>query len=134
MKRIRYLLIMLGMLLSSATSSAVQVSIGIGVPHVSIGINFPVHSELVVVPGYPVYYAPRLQENLFFYDGLYWVYQDDYWYASSIKDALKVRINGSSQELNSVSSRVHQHLNGSIRLPVTIIRQSCALSRRSKVV
>jgi len=83
MKRVRYLLIVLGVLLSSVTSAAVQVGIGIGLPHVSIGINFPAYPELVVVPGYPVYYAPRLQANLFFYDGLYWVYQDDYWYASS---------------------------------------------------
>lgn len=83
MKRVRYLLIVLGMLLSSVASAAVQVGIGVGLPHVSIGINFPVYPELVVVPGYPVYYAPRIQANFFFYDGLYWVYQDDYWYASS---------------------------------------------------
>jgi hypothetical protein len=35
------------------------------------------------VPGYPVYYAPQLQSNFFFYDGMYWVYQGDNWYASS---------------------------------------------------
>jgi hypothetical protein len=35
------------------------------------------------VPNYPVYYAPQLQSNYFFYDGMYWVYQDDNWYASS---------------------------------------------------
>jgi hypothetical protein len=34
------------------------------------------------VPGYPVYYAPQLPENYFFYDGLYWVYVNDGWYAS----------------------------------------------------
>ncbi|GHD72748.1 hypothetical protein GCM10011419_06440 [Vogesella fluminis] len=37
---------------------------------------------MVRVPGYPVYYAPRLNLNFFFYDGLYWVYSDDRWYAS----------------------------------------------------
>jgi hypothetical protein len=83
MKRIRYLIIVLSMLFSSVTSAGVQVGIGIGLPHVSIGINFPVYPDLVIVPGYPVYYAPRQQANLFFYDGLYWVYQDDYWYTSS---------------------------------------------------
>lgn len=83
MLKIRYVFILLGMLLSSAASAAVQVSIGIGLPHVSIGINVPTYPQLVVVPGYPVYYAPRLQANFFFYDGMYWVYQDDYWYASS---------------------------------------------------
>jgi hypothetical protein len=83
MLKIRYVLIMLGMLLCSAASAAVQVSIGIGLPHVSIGINVPAYPQLVVVPGYPVYYAPQLQANFFFYDGMYWVYQDDSWYESS---------------------------------------------------
>jgi len=78
----RYLIIALGMLFYSAASPA-QVSVGIGFPHVSIGINLPVYPELHVVPGYPVYYAPRVQENFFFYDGMYWVYQHDNWYASS---------------------------------------------------
>lgn len=82
MLKIRKLLILLAMLLSPAASAEVQVSIGIGLPHVSIGINVPAYPQLVVVPGYPVYYAPQLQANFFFYDGLYWVYQDDYWYAS----------------------------------------------------
>jgi hypothetical protein len=81
----RYLLIALWMLFGSVTSAMAQVSIGIGVnlPGVSIGINLPAYPELVLVPGYPVYYAPHLQANFFFYDGLYWVYQADNWYASS---------------------------------------------------
>lgn len=54
--------------------------------HVRIGINIPVYPNLVVVPGYPVYYAPQLDFNFFFYDGLYWVYQDDNWYFSSWYD------------------------------------------------
>jgi hypothetical protein len=43
----------------------------------------PTYPQLVLVPGYPVYYDPRADFNYFFYDGLYWVYQDDNWYASS---------------------------------------------------
>ena len=43
----------------------------------------PVYPTLVLVPGYPVYYAPQLNSNYFFYDGMYWVYQADNWYASS---------------------------------------------------
>ena len=83
MLKIRHVIIVLGMLSYSLTSSAAQVSIGIGFPNVSIGINLPAYPELDVVPGYPVYYAPRLEANLFFYDGIYWVYQNDNWYASS---------------------------------------------------
>jgi hypothetical protein len=81
----RYVLIALWMLFWSATSAMAQMSVGIGIglPGVSIGINLPVFPELVRVPGYPVYYAPRLNMNFFFYDGMYWLYQGDNWYASS---------------------------------------------------
>ncbi len=72
----RYVLIVLLMLFCSATSALAQVS-------VSIGINQPIYPQLVRVPGYPVYYAPRAHANFFFYDGMYWVYQRDNWYASS---------------------------------------------------
>ncbi|HWR77056.1 MAG TPA: hypothetical protein VN283_07595 [Thiobacillus sp.] len=82
MPKIRHVIIVLGMLLSSVASAA-QVSIGIGLPHVSIGINLPAYPRLVAVPGYPVYYAPQLNANYFFYDGLYWVFHGDNWYASS---------------------------------------------------
>jgi len=76
-------LVALWMLLCSITSATAQVSIGIGFPGVSIGINLPVYPQLVAVPGYPVYYAPQVNSNYFFYDGMYWVYQRDNWYASS---------------------------------------------------
>ena len=83
MRKIRFGIVVLCMLLCcSVTSATAQVSIGIGLPNVSIGINLPLYPELVPVPGYPVYYAPRLNYNYFFYDGMYWVYLDDYWYCS----------------------------------------------------
>ena len=83
MKRTVYGLIGLSMLLSLATTATASVSIGISLPSVSIGVNMPVFPHLVPVPGYPVYYAPQVNANFFFYDGLYWVYQNDEWYASS---------------------------------------------------
>jgi len=82
----RYGFIVLWMLFWSMTPAVAQVSIGIGLPGVSIGIHLPLFPELVQVPGYPVYYAPRLSSNYFFYDGLYWVYEEDNWYASSWYD------------------------------------------------
>ena len=69
----RIRILMLLMLLSVATAAPAQVN---------IGINISVFPELVRVPEYPVYYAPRQQANYFFYDGLYWVFQDDEWYSS----------------------------------------------------
>jgi hypothetical protein len=66
------------------TSAHAQVSVSVGFgPAVDIGIQVPVYPQLVQVPGYPVYYAPRASTNYFFYDGAYWVYQGDSWYVSS---------------------------------------------------
>jgi hypothetical protein len=83
MKKIRCGLIVFWLLLCSVASASAEVSIGIGLPNLSIGINLPVFPELVAIPGYPVYYAPQVNANYFFYDGMYWVYENDNWYASS---------------------------------------------------
>ena len=79
----RTLLVVFWMLLGTITSAAAQVSFGIEAPGISIGINMPVYPQFVQVPSYPVYYAPQANANYFFYDGMYWVYQQDSWYASS---------------------------------------------------
>jgi len=76
-------LILLWLLFCSIGPAAAQVSVGVAFPGVSIGINLPVYPNLVRVPGYPVYYAPRVASNYFFYDGMYWVYERDNWYAST---------------------------------------------------
>jgi len=78
----RYLVIALSTLLGLASSAHAQVSVGIEIPGISIGINMPVYPELVQVPGYPVYYDPNASSNYFFYDGAYWVYWRDAWYES----------------------------------------------------
>ncbi len=83
MRKNRYGIFVIVLLLCLAQPAAAQVSVSIGLPHVSIGINLPLYPELVQVPGYPVYYAPQVSANYFFYDGYYWVFQDDYWYASN---------------------------------------------------
>jgi hypothetical protein len=65
-------------LLCAATAAPTHAAVS-----VSIGINVPVYPRMVVVPGYPVYYAPTLGANFFFYDGMYWVLEGDSWYMSS---------------------------------------------------
>jgi hypothetical protein len=50
---------------------------------VSVGFTVTTYPTLVPVPGYPVYYDPHMDTNYFFYDGLYWVFVNDNWYASS---------------------------------------------------
>ncbi len=67
-------LVVLWMLLCSVAPATAQVT---------VGISLSLYPDLVPIAGYPVYYAPRLDSNYFFYDGMYWIYQGDNWYASS---------------------------------------------------
>jgi hypothetical protein len=70
-------------ILVGATSPAfAQIGVEIGLPSISIGIDIPVYPELVLVPGYPVYYAPSINANMFFYDGMFWNLSGDNWYSS----------------------------------------------------
>jgi hypothetical protein len=78
----RHLLIAMWLALAGVTPAAAQATFGFSSGGVSIGINVPVYPRLVRVPGYPVYYAPGLPENYFFYDGMYWVFDEGEWYAS----------------------------------------------------
>ncbi len=70
-------------LLGLGSPLAAQVSIGIGLPGINLGINLGAYPDLSPIPGYPVYYAPQTDANLFFYDGLYWLYSQDGWYSSA---------------------------------------------------
>lgn len=72
MKKIHCTLVLL-LALGSAPACADEISLGADIS------EFP---ELVLVPGYPVYYAPDVSANYFFYDGDFWMYQDDNWYRS----------------------------------------------------
>ena len=81
MHKLKPVLLALGLLISPLSQADFQM--GISMPGVSLGINLPTYPYLVPIPGYPVYFAPQLQANFFFYDGLYWVYQYDTWYSSN---------------------------------------------------
>jgi hypothetical protein len=69
--------------LAGLTPAAAQVTFGFSSGPVSIGINVPTYPSLVQIPGYPVYYAPGVPTNYFFYDGLYWVFANGTWYESN---------------------------------------------------
>ncbi|HET7730165.1 MAG TPA: hypothetical protein VFK48_09045 [Usitatibacter sp.] len=75
--------LVLCLLLGFAAPAVAQVSIHFNVPAVQLGVNLGGYPTLQRVPGYPVYYAPNLDTNYFFYDGMYWIYERDNWYASS---------------------------------------------------
>lgn len=81
MRRVFVALCIFGTL--ALTPAAAQIGINFGSPGVNIGINLGVYPRLQRVPGLPVYYAPGVSSNYFFYDGLYWVLEDDGWYAST---------------------------------------------------
>ncbi len=93
-----------------ASQAQTQVDINISVPGASIGIHTPRYPGFVRVASYPVYYAPRQAANLFFYEGLYWVYQHDTWYSSAWFD-------GPWYEVGS--QRVPQYV---LRIPVRYYR------------
>ncbi|MEO9102714.1 MAG: hypothetical protein ABI212_02420 [Burkholderiaceae bacterium] len=80
----RYLILALPLLLAQAPSAQAQIIVDGSVqsPGMSIDLNLPMAPEMVQVPGYPVYYAPEVHANLFFYSGQYWAFQRDHWYAS----------------------------------------------------
>jgi len=47
-----------------------------------IDVDLPAYPEMQPVEDLPVYYAPNVDSNYFFYDGLYWDYNNDGWYSS----------------------------------------------------
>ena len=72
-----------GMTTAALAQVRIGIGVGIAVPGARIGINIPAYPDLVPVPGYPVYYAPQLDFNLFFYDGYYWLFTGEDWYSST---------------------------------------------------
>lgn len=83
----RYVLLAMAILLAPAipppAQAQTQLSIGISDRGVSLGFVMSTYPVLVHIPGYPVYYDPQVDANYFFYDGLYWLYEDDNWYSSA---------------------------------------------------
>lgn len=74
------------LLLCLAATGCTVHSVAVDTPQASVRFHVSAYPDLVLVPGLPVYYAPRLQRNYFFYDGLYWVFEGDNWYASEWYD------------------------------------------------
>lgn len=48
-----------------------------------IDVDLPSYPEMQPVPDSPVYYAPNVDSNYFYYDGMYWDYYNDAWYSSA---------------------------------------------------
>jgi len=69
-----------------ATPAAAQVSVG-----VSIGIPAPIvfvaPPQLVVLPGFDIYVAPGIAEEIYFVDGYWWRPWQGHWYRSASYDS-----------------------------------------------
>lgn len=76
------MLVLLYPAISTQAQAQTQLGVSIGDRGVSLGFSMSTYPTLAPIPGYPVYYDPQVDENYFFYDGLYWVYGDDNWYSS----------------------------------------------------
>ena len=81
--RLSILAVSMALAAMPAAPAMAQVSLSFNTPGLSVGVNIPTYPDLEQVPDYPVYYAPGLASNLFYYDGMYWLLQDDSWYAST---------------------------------------------------
>jgi hypothetical protein len=70
--------------LALAVLLAAAVSLPAGAQsYYDIGVDLPAYPEMEPVPESPVYYAPGVESNYFFYDGLYWDFYNDSWYSSA---------------------------------------------------
>ncbi len=65
-------------LAAGVVAAEVSVNVNIGPPPPPLVVAAP--PALVVVPGTPVYYAPQVQYNYFFYDGRYYTVHDGAWF------------------------------------------------------
>lgn len=66
---------MFGALLVAALAGPVAAQV-----RIDIGVQLPGPPLLIVIPGTPVYYAPRAPANVFFYAHQYWIFADTGWY------------------------------------------------------
>src|SRR3989475_12979112 len=68
-----------GLLAAPARGADVHIGINIGVPPPPPPVVVEAPPPLMVVPQTPVYYAPSLPYNYFYYGGVYSTLHDDHW-------------------------------------------------------
>ena len=67
----------------AARAADIHVGINIGVPPPPPPVVIEAPPPLVVVPDSPVYYAPQLPYNYFYYGGRYWRFHEGAWFAAA---------------------------------------------------
>src|SRR5512138_1669479 len=74
-------LLLLGLLLclpAPPAAAGVDVNVNIGIPFPGFRVEAP--PAMVLVPDAPVYFAPGLSVDLFFYDGFWYTRDDGRWF------------------------------------------------------
>jgi len=74
--------LLLGFGATTAGAANVNVGINVGVP-LPPPIVVAAPPQLVVVPGSPVYYAPRVEQNYFVYDRRPYTFHDGHWFVAA---------------------------------------------------
>jgi hypothetical protein len=67
--------------LAAPASAGVNINVGIGIPVPPV-FAISAGPAVVVVPGTPVYYAPGLDVDVFFYGGYWWTPHQGHWFRS----------------------------------------------------
>src|SRR5262245_35638057 len=78
--RIALAIILLGLGAAGARAADVHINIGVPPPPQIVVAQPP---QLVIVPRTPVYYAPDVPYNYFYYDGRYYTNHEGAWFYSS---------------------------------------------------
>jgi hypothetical protein len=66
--------------LAGPAAAGVNINVGIGIPIPVPVVVAPAPPPVVVVPGTPLYYAPGMNVDVFFYGGWWWTPYQGYWF------------------------------------------------------
>jgi len=70
------------LLLLASVAAADSVSIGVNTPSLSLGLHVGETPQMAPVHGLPVYHAPAVDHNYFFYGGHYYLFHQGVWFSS----------------------------------------------------
>ncbi len=81
-KKLLILAMLVTLLSLPGLGAADSFSLGVNTGNVSIGVHLGAPPSMVLVPGLPVYRAPEVNGNYFYYSGQYYLEQDGVWFAA----------------------------------------------------
>jgi len=76
-------LVLAALLLAPPAPAGAQAAVHLELAGARVGQDQPTYPRLKQVPSSPAYYDPLGTVNLFFYDGRFWVFQGEAWFAGA---------------------------------------------------